>query len=39
VALAYAQALISWRLRHEDQTLTHMMASPQGLVSRPAPRA
>jgi arylsulfatase A-like enzyme len=39
VALDYAQALISWRLRHEDQTLTHMMASAQGLLSRPAPRA
>jgi arylsulfatase A-like enzyme len=39
VLLEHAQALISWRLRHEDQTLTHMMASPKGILSRPAPRA
>jgi len=34
LVLQYAQKLISWRQRHEDQTLTHMMATPDGLVSR-----
>jgi arylsulfatase A-like enzyme len=38
VALAYAQKLISWRLAYEDQTLTHMMATPEGMIARPSPR-
>ena len=37
-ALAYAQKLLSWRLAHEDQTLTHMMATDKGMVERPSPR-
>jgi arylsulfatase A-like enzyme len=38
LTLQYAQKLISWRLAHEDQTLTHMMATDKGMVARPAPR-
>jgi len=32
--LHHAQKLISWRQRHNDQTLTHMMATSDGLVER-----
>ena len=32
--LEYAQKMLSWRLRHEDQTLTHMMATEKGLQIR-----
>ena len=38
VTLAYAQKLLSWRLAHEDQTLTHMMATDKGTLARPSPR-
>jgi arylsulfatase A-like enzyme len=38
VALTYAQKLLSWRLAHEDQTLTHQMATDKGMIARPAPR-
>lgn len=38
ISLAYAQKLISWRLTHEDQTLTHMMATDKGTIARPGPR-
>jgi arylsulfatase A-like enzyme len=34
LVLQYAQKLVSWRLKHEDQTLTHMMATADGLVER-----
>ena len=34
LVLQYAQKLISWRLKHEDQTLSHLMASADGLVER-----
>ena len=34
LVLEYAQKLISWRQRHEDRTLTHLMATPDGLVER-----
>jgi len=34
LVLAHAQKLISWRLAHEDRTLTHMMATADGLVTR-----
>jgi arylsulfatase A-like enzyme len=37
-ALAYAQKLISWRLAHEDQTLTHKMATDKGMIERPSRR-
>jgi hypothetical protein len=36
--LGYAQKLLSWRQVHEDQTLTHQMASEKGLIGRTAPR-
>lgn len=38
VVLRYAQKMLSWRQVHEDQTLTHQMASEKGLVGRTAPR-
>jgi arylsulfatase A-like enzyme len=38
VALAYTQKLISWRLTHEDQTLTHKMATEKGMIERRSPR-
>ena len=36
--LAYAQKLLSWRLAHEDQTLTHKMATGKGMLERASPR-
>lgn len=38
IVLGYAQKLLSWRLVHEDQTLTHQMATAKGLIERAAPR-
>ncbi|MEQ1755873.1 MAG: alkaline phosphatase family protein [Micropepsaceae bacterium] len=38
LALSHAQELLRWRMTHEDQALTHMMATSQGLVRRPAKR-
>ena len=32
--LAYAQKMLSWRLRYADRTLTGYSASPEGLVDR-----
>jgi arylsulfatase A-like enzyme len=32
--LEFAQKMLSWRMRHDDQTLTHMMATEDGLKSR-----
>ena len=32
--LQYAQKLLSWRQAHDDKTLTHMMATADGLVAR-----
>jgi arylsulfatase A-like enzyme len=32
--LEYAQKMLSWRMRHDDQTLTHMMATVNGLKQR-----
>jgi arylsulfatase A-like enzyme len=37
-AFAMAQKLLSWRLTHEDQTLTHIALTDEGPVSRPSPR-
>jgi arylsulfatase A-like enzyme len=34
LVLEYAQKLISWRLKYEDRTLTHLMASADGLIER-----
>ncbi len=36
--LACAQRLLSWRMNHEDETLTHIALTDDGLVSRPSPR-
>jgi arylsulfatase A-like enzyme len=38
IVVRYTQSLLSWRQAHEDQTLTHMMATSKGLVSRPSKR-
>lgn len=38
IALKYAQKLLSWRLAHEDQTLTHKMATHKGMIERASPR-
>jgi hypothetical protein len=38
VTLTCAQKLMSWRLAHEDQTLTHLMATGKGMIARPSPR-
>ena len=32
--VAYAQKLISWRMRHEDRTLSHLHLGPGGMVIR-----
>jgi arylsulfatase A-like enzyme len=34
--LPYAQRLISWRMLHEERTLSHLLLGPGGLLSRPA---
>ncbi|MBV9522404.1 MAG: alkaline phosphatase family protein [Alphaproteobacteria bacterium] len=36
LVLAYAQKLLSWRMTHEDRTLSHLLLGPGGLVSRPS---
>jgi len=36
--LAYAQKMLDWRLAHEDQTLTHMMATSKGMIERQSRR-
>lgn len=38
LVLEYAQKMLSWRMNHDEQTLTHMALTDQGVVSRPAPR-
>jgi hypothetical protein len=35
--LTYAQRLVSLRMRHEERTLTGMLATPEGLVVRNDP--
>ena len=35
VVLEYAQKLLSWRMNHDEQTLTHLTLTPNGPVSRP----
>ena len=37
--LAAAQKLLSWRMNHEDETLTHIALTSRGPVSRPSPRS
>ena len=36
--LRYAQKMLSWRMNHDEQTLTHLTLTDDGVVSRPAPR-
>ncbi len=38
VMLDYAQRLLSWRMRHDEQTLTHLSITPEGVVGRPSTR-
>jgi arylsulfatase A-like enzyme len=33
-----AQRMLSWRMRHAEQTLTHVALTPAGIVERRAPR-
>ncbi len=33
--LAYAQKLLSWRMEHEERTLSHLLLGPGGVISRP----
>jgi arylsulfatase A-like enzyme len=34
LVLAYAQKLLSWRMLHEERTLSHLLLGPGGLISR-----
>ncbi len=36
--LKYAQKLLSWRMNHDEQTLTHIMLREDGPITRRAPR-
>ncbi|XOV88190.1 MAG: alkaline phosphatase family protein [Pseudomonadota bacterium] len=36
--LHYAQKMISWRMNHDEQTLTHLALTDDGVVARPAAR-
>jgi len=38
LVLEYAQKMLSWRMNHDEQTLTHLALTEDGVVSRPAPR-
>jgi arylsulfatase A-like enzyme len=38
VTLEYAQKLLSWRMNHDEQVLTHISLTHDGPVSRPAAR-
>ena len=38
VLLEHAQKMLSFRMRHADQTLTHMRLTPEGLVARAGAR-
>ncbi|PKQ03309.1 MAG: sulfatase, partial [Alphaproteobacteria bacterium HGW-Alphaproteobacteria-12] len=38
VVLDYAQKLLSWRMNHDEQTLTHIALTDEGPVARPSPR-
>jgi arylsulfatase A-like enzyme len=35
LVLAYAQKMLSWRMRHEERTLSHLHLGPGGIVARP----
>lgn len=36
--LAYSQKMLSWRMNHDEQTLTHLALTDDGVVSRPSTR-
>lgn len=36
--LEYAQKMLSWRMNHDEQTLTHIALTEEGVVERPAER-
>ncbi len=36
--LRYAQKMISWRMNHDEQTLTHLALTDDGVIARPAAR-
>lgn len=38
LVLRYAQKMLSWRMNHDEQTLTHLSLTDNGVVSRPASR-
>ncbi|MFT5803294.1 MAG: arylsulfatase A-like enzyme [Candidatus Paceibacteria bacterium] len=38
LVLEYAQKMLSWRMNHDEQTLTHLALTDDGVVARPAPR-
>jgi len=38
LVLEYAQKMLSWRMNHDEQLLTHLAITDDGVVSRPAPR-
>jgi len=38
LVLEYAQKMLSWRMNHDEQTLTHLALTDNGVISRPAPR-
>ncbi|MBV9993098.1 MAG: alkaline phosphatase family protein [Alphaproteobacteria bacterium] len=39
LVLEHAQKLLSWRMNHDEQTLTHIALTDDGPVARPAARA
>jgi arylsulfatase A-like enzyme len=38
LVLEYAQTLLSWRMNHDEQQLTHIALTERGLIARRAPR-
>ncbi|MGB1190088.1 MAG: hypothetical protein ACPG4A_07660, partial [Pseudomonadales bacterium] len=38
LVLRFTQKMLSWRMNHDEQTLTHMALTEDGVVTREAPR-
>ena len=38
LVLEYAQRMLSWRMNHDEQTLTHIALTDNGVMTRPASR-
>jgi arylsulfatase A-like enzyme len=38
IVLEYSQRMLSWRMRHSDQALTHLALTQRGVVARPGLR-